>query len=434
VSHLDIKKYLDLISSRSQEATPRPSIYHLQKKMRTTATTLLLAATASAASVPLVTFDNGPGTTHTFSELNDPVMGGKSTGTFTVSGNSTGIFQGQVNIVPSLKAPGFIETWADDHSKHPYADASSAVDGDLVLVVRSDTPDYKGFHVSFAAGALIPNLACAGGGSFPGSSGCYKTSFVVPKTDAGAFTEVRIPFSQFTDKWSPSTGKPTKLCSDDISVCPTKKALSNIQALGFWGEGVEGKLHLEIKSVSADTSSSTITTSTTSTISTAPPAQYNTCKGPIQKNLRYNVSSLGNDYITAPVALNKDETLADATCCDSRVNNYAEPRFLFESPYVALYSKMNENGTTNFYDAQCGLLLFTAPISRTFNDFQKDTNEHGWPSFRPDEVHLENFNQTKWENGDHVYSNCGTHLGSFLPDATSDRWCMDVSCLSGNPM
>ena len=46
-------------------------------------------------------------------------------------------------------------------------------------------PLRTGFHVSFAAGALIPNLACAGGGSFPGSGGCYKTSFVVPKTDEG---------------------------------------------------------------------------------------------------------------------------------------------------------------------------------------------------------------------------------------------------------
>ena len=113
--------------------------------MKVTATTLLLAATGcSAVSIPLVTFDNAPGTTHTFSELNDPVMGGKSTGSFSITKNSTGLFQGEVNIVPKLKAPGFIETWADDHSKHPYADASSAVDGDLVLVVRSDTPDYQG--------------------------------------------------------------------------------------------------------------------------------------------------------------------------------------------------------------------------------------------------------------------------------------------------
>ena len=95
---------------------------------------------------------------------------------------------------------------------------------------------------------------------------------------------------------------------------------------------------------------------------------------------------------------------------------------------------MNQNGTTKFYDAQCGLLLFTAPVGRTFSDFQKDTNEHGWPSFRPQEIHLPSFNQTNWKTGDHVYTKCGTHLGTFLPDDVSDRWCMDISCVSGNPL
>ena len=32
-----------------------------------------------------------------------------------------------------------------------------------------------------------------------------------------------------------------------------------------------------------------------------------------------------------------------------------------------------------------------------------------------------------------VFSACGTHLGSFLPDAKGDRWCLDTSCLAGNP-
>ena len=105
-------------------------------------------------------------------------------------------------------------------------------------------------------------------------------------------------------------------------------------------------------------------------VATLPPAPFNTCKGPIQSNLRYNISSLGHDYITAPVAVNPTETLADAICCDSRVNNYAEPRFLFQSPYVNLYKEMNAKGVTNFYDAQCGLLLFTAPVGRTAADFQ----------------------------------------------------------------
>ena len=370
-------------------------------------------------------------------------MGGKSTGTFSISANNTAIFDGTVNIVPALKAPGFIEAWADDSHKHPYADVSAAINGNLLLEVRTDTPTFQGFHLSFAAGALVPNLSCASGGSFPLSGGCFKAPFTVPKTAPGAFTTIKIPFSSFTDHWSPSTGKPTKKSP------PTAKALSKIQALGFWGEGSQGKLHLEIKSVSAEygdvasSSSSdsaaaalmqeTTMTNQIKTLSTLPPAPYNTCKGPLQKNLRYNVSSLGNEYLTAPVAVNPDETLADAIACDVRVNNYAEPRFLFQSPYVNLYKEMNQNGTTNFYDAQCGALLFTAPVGRSFADFQADTNEHGWPSFRPKEIHLENFNQSKWMSGDHVYTNCGTHLGTFLPDATSDRWCMDICGISGNP-
>lgn len=49
----------------------------------------------------LVTFDGTPSTTHTFVELNDPVMGGQSTGTWTVN-SSVGLFDGAVVDVPSL--------------------------------------------------------------------------------------------------------------------------------------------------------------------------------------------------------------------------------------------------------------------------------------------------------------------------------------------
>jgi hypothetical protein len=49
-----------------------------------------IVATASATTLPLVTFDGASATTHSFVELNDPVMGGKSTGTFTISNNNTG--------------------------------------------------------------------------------------------------------------------------------------------------------------------------------------------------------------------------------------------------------------------------------------------------------------------------------------------------------
>ena len=86
-----------------------------------------------------------------------------------------------------------------------FADASSAVAGDLVLMVRSSTPSYTGFQVSFASGTVAPPYACAGGGAIPFSRGCYKAPFTVPAGDA--FTAVRVPFHAFSDKWSPSTGE-----------------------------------------------------------------------------------------------------------------------------------------------------------------------------------------------------------------------------------
>ena len=34
--------------------------------------------------------------------------------------------------------------------------------------------------------------------------------------------------------------------------------------------------------------------------------------------------------------------------------------------------------------------------------------------------------------GSQVLSSCGTHLGSLLPDADGARYCIDLSCISGN--
>ena len=39
-----------------------------------------------------------------------------------------------------------------------------------------------------------------------------------------------------------------------------------------------------------------------------------------------------------------------------------------------------------FFDSNSGKLLFTAPISRTWDEFIEESKGHGWPSFRDDEV------------------------------------------------
>lgn len=99
--------------------------------------------------------------------------------------------------------------------------------------------------------------------------------------------------------------------------------------------------------------------------------------------------------------------------------------------FVALEQHMNKAGVTTFYDSVCGIPLFRAPMNRTFAAFLADTTEHGWPSFRPAELVAGNVLPVD-ANG-FIYSKCGTHLGSFLPDAQGARWCLDISCLAGNP-
>merc|ERR1719476_333532 len=161
-------------------------------------------------------------------------MGGQSAGTWHVdTAGRFGVFDGEVVNVPSLKAPGFIKAAADGS----FPDASSALGGDLVLMVRTSTPEFKGFRVSFAAGTLSPAYACSGGGSIPLSRGCFKAHFSVPAGEN--FTAVRIPFAAFSDRWSPATGEQTKTCAEDKSVCPTAKTLSSMKRIELWAEGID---------------------------------------------------------------------------------------------------------------------------------------------------------------------------------------------------
>merc|ERR1719230_604081 len=281
--------------------------------------------------ITLVTFDGSPATTYKFQELNDPVMGGKSTGTWEVdAAKKVGVFDGVVATVPSLKAPGFIKSAAD--GKFP--DASSAINGDLVLTVRTSTPEYKGFRVSFASGTLSPAYSCAGGGSIPFSRGCFKAKFSVPAGDE--FTAIRIPFKNFSDKWSPSTGEQTTTCAQDTTVCPTAQTLKGIKRIEVWAEGADGKVHLEVHSIFADTAavahlgkghlevqsivagstgaafSESAATIVTSGLQSRPPKQFDTCSGPIQNKLRYGIS--GRTQAIGPYPVDQTETLADAIC------------------------------------------------------------------------------------------------------------------------
>jgi hypothetical protein len=174
-----------------------------------------------------------------FYEVNDPVMGGKSNGTFdTNSAEGYGRMNGTVALIPFLKAPGFIKAIAcrDNvpvgrfhggvcHSLPTFPDISAQ--SRFVIRARSNTPSFAGFKFSFNG---------------------YKADFAV----TSEWSDIVLPFTSFSNKWSQATGEPTKKCSDDTSVCPTKHALANIQDLEFWAEGHAGDVTLDVQRITAE--------------------------------------------------------------------------------------------------------------------------------------------------------------------------------------
>ena len=78
----------------------------------------------------------------------------------------------------------------------------------------------------------------------------------------------------------------------------------------------------------------------------------------------------------------------------------------------------------------CGLPLFRAPIGRSFAEWKKETVNHGWPSFRKEEMVAEN---VKFY-GNEMRSACDVHLGHNLPDYSGDRYCINMVCMAGRPV
>jgi len=170
---------------------------------------------------------------------------------------------------------------------------------------------------------------------------------------------VRIPLNQFSDHWSPATGEHTKECSDDKSVCLTKKSLKKIQRVEIWAEGALGKVHLEIKSIAL--SKPALNVQQTSKSIVRPSAPFDQCKDAVQGKLNYGISGRNCSF-----GCEKEMLLSESVCCDKRLNDYAEPQFLFEAPDINLFEELDSSKVTTFYDSVCGVPLFQAPVGRTF--------------------------------------------------------------------
>lgn len=144
------------------------------------------------------------------------------------------------------------------------------------------------------------------------------------------------------------------------------------------------------------------------------PKKHGTSETPVQKNLRWNC-----DYDTA-----------DRICNFNR--HYAEHAGYWTSTTFVEDAKKEfaEKGEITFYDSNSGKPLFVAPKGRDLDSFLKESQSHGWPSFRDEEV--------VWENvrclgdGESV-SIDGTHLGHNLPDNKGNRYCINLVSVAGKP-
>lgn len=175
---------------------------------------------------------------HTWIPQSDPVMGGRSTGNFTIdTARGVGVFMGQVVDVPFLHAPGFIQVRTADHSSS-FPDVSQC--SALALLMRSpSSADYRGFRFSFGT------KHASGGKLFAYG---FKTDLSNVMSD---WTDVILPFASFTDFWDDATGDAIHTCLENAEYCPDLATLRNMQTMAFWAEGVAGRVDLEIKDIRA---------------------------------------------------------------------------------------------------------------------------------------------------------------------------------------
>jgi len=185
---------------------------------------------SSEKNVAVETFGDDPN--HVWFSLNDPVMGGLSTGMFSVK-DGIGVFDGEVKNVPKLNAPGFIAMRTGRGGYFPDLRSCKG----LSLEMKSESA-YNGFRASFGT-----NFA----GTMPYAHG-YKTHFDAP---VGDFETVDLPFTEFSDNWDPKTGEIVVSCADNNQYCPDDNTLEDFKQLEIMAEGVNGKILLEIKSIHA---------------------------------------------------------------------------------------------------------------------------------------------------------------------------------------
>ena len=142
------------------------------------------------------------------------------------------------------------------------------------------------------------------------------------------------------------------------------------------------------------------------------PKAHGTSEQPVQADLLYGVNNELADRIT------------------NFNRRYAESAGYFtQTSFRETVQKAT--GPITFYDSVTGKPLFVAPLHRSPDQFIRESERHGWPSFRDDEVVWDNVRVLKVSGG--TVSVDGTHLGHNIPDGRGNRYCINLVSVAGRP-
>lgn len=141
------------------------------------------------------------------------------------------------------------------------------------------------------------------------------------------------------------------------------------------------------------------------------PKAHGTSERPVQDDLMYGVSN----------------KMADRICNFNR--HFAEMGGYFQSTNWEDVVLQAKGEPIPFYDSVTGKPLFVAPIGRSAEDFIRESEMHGWPSFRDQEVVWDTVRVLR--NSGETVSADGTHLGHNLPDREGNRYCINLVSIAG---
>ena len=125
-----------------------------------------------------------------------------------------------------------------------------------------------------------------------------------------------------------------------------------------------------------------------------------------------------------------DRDIADNICCYNR--HYAEPSGYWrqQSLFLPWLKQHAADEPAILYDSVHGKPCFTAPVGRSLDSFIRETEAHGWPSFRTEEC---NWDVVRCLEDGECITIDGVHLGHNIPDENGHRFCINLVSIAGLP-